>query len=410
MDKSRLQRMNPRRNALKITLIYFIFSLIWIISSDQILSLMVSDAHLSTTLASIKGTGFIILTSILIYFLVYSNLDSIKESEERFYQAFSTNPIAIVLTEEDGKVIDANQSYLELTGFKMEEILGRTSIELNMSTPEMRKIVLDEFKKKGEINNLESEINIKSGKSRTVLVTMESMTLEGKTRTINYLYDITQRKKDEKNLKDSLNEKEALLREVHHRVKNNLQIISSLLNLQSKYVGDDSKDILMVTQSRIRSMAMIHEKMYKSTDLTHIYIKNYIENFVLDLFYLYGVNQRIIHLKTDIEDLKLGIDTSIPLGLIINELVINILKHAFKDNQQGNISILFKSLDGGYILKVADDGVGLPDNINPEDTKTLGLQLVNNLVEQLEGSIEISREYGTEFTIIFKELIYEKRV
>jgi len=401
--------MNPRRNAFKITLIYFIVSLIWIISSDQILGLMVSDYHLSVILASLKGTFFIIMTSLLIYFLIYQNLDSIKESEERFYQAFNTNPIAIVLTEKDGEIIDANQSYLHLTGFEKEELLGRTPTQLHITTPQIQENIAQEFKDKGEIKDLEVEIVIKSGKKRTVLVSIESMSLEGKTRNINYLYDISQRKKYEKKLKNSLKEKEALLREVHHRVKNNLQIISSLLNLQSQFVEEDSKDILMVSQSRIRSMAMIHEKMYKSTDLTHIFIKNYIENFVSDLFYLYGIDQRDIHLHIDIEDIKLGIDTAIPLGLIINELVINIIKHAFPQ-KKGNIQISFKSLNGGYVLKVSDDGRGLPKDIKIDETETLGLQLVNNLVNQLEGNIEISQVQGTEFTITFNELIYEKRV
>ncbi len=410
MVKSEHTKINPRKNAFKITLIYFIVSIIWIISSDQILSLMVTNTELSTIFASAKGTVFIIITSILIYVLVFRNLASIKESEERFFKAFSTNPIAIVLTEKDGRIIDANTSYTELTGFKKEEIIGLTYTELNVTSKNVRNILINEFKEKGEIKDFETEINIKSGETRTVLITTESMPIEGKKRNINYLYDITERKKAVNKLESSLTEKEALLREVHHRVKNNLQILSSLLNLQSDYVKEDSKDILLVTQSRIRSMAMIHSKMYNSTDLTNIHIKNYIESFVSDLFYLYGVDKRIITLNTDIEDLKMGIETAIPLGLIINELVINILKHAFPDNQEGTIDISLKSVDNIFILIIADNGVGLPENINPEDTKTLGLQLVNNLVDQLEGIIEISKNEGTAFKIKFKEVIYKKRI
>lgn len=410
MNKSKSNKIKPRRTAFKITLIYFVVSTIWIISSDQLLSLVVTNTHLSIIFASAKGTVFIILTSILIYFLVFRNLDSIKESEERFFKAFSTNPIAIILTEEDGKIIDANESYLELTGFKKEEVLGVSSTKLGITSEKVRNILIKEFREKGEIKDLEVEINIKSGETRTVLVSTESMPIEGKNRNINYLYDITERKKAVNKLESSLNEKEALLREVHHRVKNNLQVISSLLNLQSNYVEDDFKDILLVTQSRIRSMAMIHSKMYNSNDLTHIHIKNYIDNFVSDLFYLYGVDKTIITLNTDIEDIEIGIDTAIPLGLIINELIINILKHAFPNNQRGNILISLKEVDDEFILKICDNGVGLPENILIDNIETLGLQLVNNLVEQIEGSMEISRSNGTEFKIQFKELIYKKRV
>lgn len=410
MNKSKSNKIKPRRTAFKITLIYFIVSIIWIISSDQLLSLMVTNTHLSTIFASAKGTVFIILTSILIYFLVFRNLDSIKESEERFFKAFSTNPIAIILTEEDGKIIDANESYLELTGFKKEEVLGVRSTKLGITSEKLRSILIKEFREKGEIKDLEAEINIKSGEKRVVLITTESMPIEGKNRNINYLYDITEQKKAVNKLESSLNEKGALLREVHHRVKNNLQIISSLLNLQSNYVEDNFKDILLVTQSRIRSMAMIHSKMYNSNDLTHIHIKNYIDNFLSDLFYLYGVDKTIITLNTDIEDLKMGIDTAIPLGLIINELIINILKHAFPNNQRGNILISLKTIDDKFILKICDNGVGLPEKIISDYSENLGLQLVNSLVEQIEGSMEISTMNGTEFKIKFKELIYKKRI
>jgi PAS domain S-box-containing protein len=371
---------------------------------------MVSNTHLSTIFASVKGTVFVILTSILIYFLIYRNLDSIKESEERFFKAFSTNPIAIILTEKDGKIIDANESYLELTGFKKEEVLGVTSTELGITDDKIRNHLTKKFQETGQIKDLEADITIKSGEKRTVLITTESMPISGRNRNINYLYDITDQKKSVNKLELSLNEKEALLREIHHRVKNNLQIISSLLNLQSNYVEDDFKDILLVTQSRIKAMAMIHSKLYNSNDLTHIHIKNYIENFVSDLFYLYDIDKKIISLNTDIEDLEMGIDTAIPLGLIINELVNNILKHAFPNNQRGNILISLKTVDNEFILKISDNGVGLPENIKPDDTETLGLQLVNNLVEQIEGSIEISRNGGTEFKIEFKELVYQKRM
>jgi PAS domain S-box-containing protein len=371
---------------------------------------MIANTNLSTIIASLKGTVFVILTSILIYYLIYRNLNSINESEERFFKAFSTNPIAIILTEENGKIIDANESYLELTGFKKEEVLDVTSTELGVTSEKVRNLLNNEFQETGKIRDLEAEINIKSGEKRTVLITTESMPIAGKNWNINYLYDITDQKKSVNKLELSLNEKEALLREIHHRVKNNLQIISSLLNLQSNYVEDDFKDILLVTQSRIKAMAMIHSKLYNSNDLTHIHIKNYIESFVSDLFYLYEIDKKIISLNTDIEDLEMGIDTAIPLGLIINELVINILKHAFPNNQRGNIVISLKTVANKFILKISDNGVGLPYNIKLYDTETLGLQLVNNLIKQIDGSIEISRNVGTEFKIEFKELVYKKRI
>lgn len=195
LDSDRVYKIKPRRTAFKITLIYFIVSIIWIISSDQLLSLMVTNIHLSLIFASIKGTVFVILTSILIYFLVFRNLDSIKESEDRFFKAFSTNPIAIILTEEDGKIIDANKSFLELTGFNKEEILGVSSTDLGITSEKVRDLLTNEFREKGKIKDFELEIKIKSGEKRNVLITIESVPIKGKNRNINYLHDITERKK-----------------------------------------------------------------------------------------------------------------------------------------------------------------------------------------------------------------------
>jgi len=166
----------------------------------------------------------------------------------------------------------------------------------------------------------------------------------------------------------------------------------------------------MTSQSRIKSMAMIHDKLYKSQDLDSINIKNYLEEYISDIFSLYEVDRNIINYQMDVEDLNLGIDTAIPLGLVINELVINIIKYAFPKGRKGNINIEFNLKDDIYTLIISDDGVGLPDNINPNNTETLGLQMANSLISQLEGTMEFSKDNGTKFKIIFKELKYKKRI
>jgi PAS domain S-box-containing protein len=223
-----------------------------------------------------------------------------------------------------------------------------------------------------------------------------------------------QRSFAEKAIKESLEEKKVLLREIHHRVKNNMQIINSLLNLQSQHVEEaETRDALKESQGRVLSMAMIHEKLYQSPNLTQIDFKDYIEKLASNLIYTYEVQTRNIEQVFDVKNVEMNIDTAIPCGLIINELITNSLKYAFpqsESNTKGIIKIELNQIEDHFKLVVSDNGVGLPPHIQPEQTETLGLQLVNNLVNQLEGTLKIDRTNGTKFTIIFAELNYKERI
>jgi two-component sensor histidine kinase len=224
-------------------------------------------------------------------------------------------------------------------------------------------------------------------------------------------HDITERKEFENALKSSLAEKEVLIREIHHRVKNNMQIISSLLSLQKQYVNDEEAvNVLKESQNRVRSMAMIHEKLYRTRNFSEIDFADYIMSLVTDLFYSYGVDSNRIKTNIILEEVMLGLETAIPCGLILSELVTNTLKYAFPNHAKGEFRIELHVMDGLYSLIISDNGVGIPENINFNETDTLGLRLVNSLVDQLEGTIELGRKNGTEFKIIFKELEYKKRI
>ncbi len=213
--------------------------------------------------------------------------------------------------------------------------------------------------------------------------------------------DISKRKKSEKLIEDSLREKDVLLREIHHRVKNNMQIISSLLNLQSSYFHDSqAMDVFKESQNRIRSMALIHEKLYQSGNLAGVKLGDYVQDLASHLMSSYSLDSSKIKLITDIENVSLGIDTAISLGLIVNELLSNAFKYAFPNGASGEIKLSYKPADGNSsILTISDNGIGFPQNINFKQTESLGLQLVNTLVEQLEGKIELHRSEGTKFTI-----------
>jgi two-component sensor histidine kinase len=221
---------------------------------------------------------------------------------------------------------------------------------------------------------------------------------------IHVTRDITERKLAEVKIKASLEEKEVLLREIHHRVKNNMQIISSLLMLQSHNIEDKKyKDIFIESQTRIYSMALIHEKLYQSESLAQINFKEYIDGIVSNIFESYCIKSNI-KIDLNIENIPINIDYAVPCGLIINELVTNSLKYAFPDGRPGRIQISLKSGDNNMIqLSISDDGIGIAKDMDIRKTKSLGLHLVTALAEsQLHGKIDINREKGTEFQIKFK--------
>ena len=222
--------------------------------------------------------------------------------------------------------------------------------------------------------------------------------------------DITHRKIAEEKLKESLEEKEMLLKEIHHRVKNNLMVISSLLNLQSQYIKDkESLDIFKESQNRAKSMALIHERLYRSTDLKKIDFGDYIHTLATDLFNTYVTDPSSIKLNMDVENVMVDINTTVPLGLIVNELVTNSMKHAFPEWETGEINIEFNKKEDLFTLIVKDTGVGFSEGLDFRNTSSLGMQLVNNLVSQIDGEITLDRSRGTEFKITFKEVEYKKR-
>ncbi len=210
-------------------------------------------------------------------------------------------------------------------------------------------------------------------------------------------------------LKRSLAEQETLLREIHHRVNNNMQIISSLLSLQSTQVKDE-RDLQLFkdSQNRVKSMAKVHERLYQSYDLSSIKFAAYCQSLLSDLFSAHRAAPGI-RLKLDIEDVSFNMETAIPCGLIINELVSNSLKYAFPDNN-GEISVSLKHHDPDkFLLIISDNGIGIPNNVNFEEASSLGFRLTNNLINQLEGKIEHINHDGTTYKILFKELLYETR-
>ncbi|RUT01780.1 hypothetical protein DSM106972_064030 [Dulcicalothrix desertica PCC 7102] len=217
-------------------------------------------------------------------------------------------------------------------------------------------------------------------------------------------------RQSEAKIRRSLEEKETLLKEIHHRVKNNLQIISSLLRMQSRRPLDETTLILFQeSQNRVQSMALIHEHLYQASDLSQINFGDYIRSLTDNLFRSYGVSQRFIQLDIETNALKLCLDTAIPCGLIINELVSNSLKYAFSNQQYDKIHgkiIIYLQQDSknGFKLTVGDNGIGIDENFDWQSTNSLGLRIVHNLTRQLKGKISLKRDCGAVFHINFPTL------
>lgn len=216
-------------------------------------------------------------------------------------------------------------------------------------------------------------------------------------------FDITENKKNEEKITQSLKEKDILLKEVHHRVKNNMQVISSILNLQSSYVKDSyALNLLKECQNRIKSMAFIHESLYQTKNFESVNFSEYVTTLSKNLVHTYSINTKKIKLILTLDNLFLSLDASIPCGLIINEIISNSLKYAFPDNRDGIIFVTLRVIKNQVKIEVGDNGVGIPESVDIKHTQTLGLQLVDTLVEQLNGTLNLKRNKGTTFIIEFK--------
>lgn len=302
----------------------------------------------------------------------------------------------LFLVRNDGTISLANASALNLLEYSAHELVGQPLRKV-FPEHEWKKIEKSSALESG-IENQEMVFLTKDDKAIPVLVSISVIrdNFGNRLGLVCVGSDLT-----DHNLAEEARKREVLLKEIHHRVKNNMQIISSLLSLQSGYIVDEKyKGMFKESQNRIKSMALIHEKLYQSKDLEKINFHEYITDMVQELVCSYENSD--ITLTIEADDIPLGVDTAVPCGLIINELVSNALKHAFP-GRKGEIRVGFHAAHGKIQLVIGDNGVGIPENVDFKRTETLGLKLVTILAEdQLEGSIQLNKDGGTEFSIVFE--------
>jgi two-component sensor histidine kinase len=230
--------------------------------------------------------------------------------------------------------------------------------------------------------------------------------------SVHVARDITERKIMEEQLEQALEDKDILMKEIHHRVKNNLMIMANLLNLQSRYIEDEvARDIFKDSQSRAKTMALIHDKLYRSQDLKKVDVQDYMESLAKNIYHTYIKDPRQIQLILNVEPHMLDINTVLPLGLILNELLTNTFKYAFPEDRKGILEVKFsKKGNNQFLLEVADNGVGMPVDFHPDQTDSLGMRLIYSLTEQIKGELEINADTGTQTRIKFQELEYPQKL
>ena len=335
--------------------------------------------------------------------------ESLKDREAMLTSIFNAAPIGIGMVL-NRNIIFVNERLCDMVGFSKDEILGHSTSKFYPTEEEFLRIgreLYSQVKDTG-IATIESTLRRKTGEVINVILGVALLDPNHPSGELTFTaMDITERKKAEAQIERDLHEKEVLLREVHHRVKNNLQVICSLLNLQSAHVQDEtSLQMFKESENRVRSIAMVHEELYRSEDFSSIPVRDYLTNLIRHLFQIYQVKNLDIKLDVEVDDLQMDIDTAIPTGLLINELISNILKHAFPAGWKGKprIRVKIHKMDEERVkLTISDNGIGLPENVESDETGTLGFRLITVLSEgQLGGKLNIIRRNGTVFELIYK--------
>jgi len=329
--------------------------------------------------------------------------DLLTESEERYRRLFETASDGIVLLEKrEGKITHANPATEKMLGYAKKECVGSKLQDIGVSLDMGDfQTTMQNLNSSGILNYNDVPVKTKSGQH-----IYTDIYLVDRARLVQCnIRDITDRKQVEEGIHASLREKEILLRELHHRVKNNMQVISGLLDLQARSNGNPELiEMLDKSQSRIRSMALVHEQLYASKDLARIDMIGYVRALSQELFQAYKIDPRKIDLVVQTDgDVYVDINKAIPCGLILNELVSNALKHAFSGDGPGELLIIIHETKNKEIeIVICDNGLGLPDDVDIHQSRSTGLYLVNGLAKkQLEGQIEVRRDNGTEFRIKF---------
>jgi PAS domain S-box-containing protein len=335
--------------------------------------------------------------------------DALHLSEKRFKEMADTLPLLVYETDEKGNITYFNKAGLSYTGYTLDDFSKGLTLPMMFPPGEMERAVENANRTMSGVyvGSIEYLLKRKDGSLYPAIINTVPIVWEEKViGRRGVVMDISELKKAEEKIKSSLKEKEVLLSEIHHRVKNNLQIISSILRLQSSTINDKRiSDIFLDAQHRIITMGLVHEKLYKSDNFAKIDVMEYVSDLVRTITSSYSVTPEKLKVEYDIEPIFIHLDTMIPIGLILNELLTNSMKYAFPDGRKGVIHISLKKTEDLFKLSISDNGIGFPENFIIENSQSLGLRLVSTLCEQINGKLIYTNHSGSTFDIEFSELV-----
>ena len=345
---------------------------------------------------------FIFLTHTLALMVNRRLLGEISAQEEKFSKAFHTAPYAMAITRlKDGFVLDVNEGFTEISGYRRDELIGKNTRDLFLwENPMDREKLVDLLQSKDRVRGVDHRFRRKDGSRLDGNVSAALISFGGETYALSSIADITARKKAEDEVRNLLREKEILLAEIHHRVKNNLGAIGSLLYLQIQRLQNaEAISALQDAESRVRSMLILYDRLHRTGAQRAISLELYLAPLAREIVDMFPGGERV-HVDTEIDDTVLGVRETVPLGLIVNELLTNAMKYAFQGQpEEGHILLSAQRSGGKLVLVLQDDGRGIPSAVDVENSPGFGLQVAHMLTLQLEGTIRIERGRGTRFVI-----------
>lgn len=429
----KFRELDPVKQSRKIFLIYLALGTLWIVLSDMTSSYFLKSDLNSHAAQTVKGLLFILITGLIFYYILKKYLGSMhkvsreyKQSEEKYKTLTENVEFGILRNDKNGRYEYLNRSawllLKELIRFNdPSEVIGKFPSEIytdpvvSSTVTEGNESVLqngEAVKNKAFFGNKYVSYSKLPETDQSGEIVSVLTLLYDETEIMNNLKRL---RASEASLRESVEDKVVMLKEIHHRVKNNLQVVSSLLNMQLEQShGKEAKEVLNSSRNRIKAMALVHENLYRGEQISITPMSEYVKTLVKNIYSSYGVTFERVKFVYDTGGAEFNIDTVIPLGLIINEALSNSLKHAFPGNRPGEINLRLAKLPAEkgkaeYSLVIKDNGKGLPRGFDHEGSNTLGLTLINALASQLDGSVVFSNTVGTELAIDFKELKYTQR-
>lgn len=324
----------------------------------------------------------------------------LRASEEKYSILFKKAAIPAVLTKIPENIfVDVNDAFEKIFEYTRSEVLGKTSVELGIVRQEDQEPTIQKLNLIGFEYDVEKRVRTKSGQIRVVRININRVNFGGNDYAISTLQDVTERNLAEEKIQKLLKEKEVILKEVHHRIKNNMHTVLSLLSIQAMNQENPIvQNVLIDAAGRVKSMMVMYDKLYRSEDTGEASLKEYLVSLSDEIVNTFP-QKSFLDVKTEVEDIKLGANILSPLGIILNELITNSMKYAFTESSQGNIFISASINNNKLLFVYEDNGIGIPESVNLENSKGFGLQLVKMQVKQLKGSVRIERKKGTKFFI-----------